>query len=34
METEYVNSFGSSLDKSKLCHLTSGTPLAADVICN
>ena len=34
METEYVNPFGSSLDKSKLCHLTSGTPLAADVICN
>ena len=30
METEYVNPFDSSLDKSKLYHLTSGTPIAAD----
>ena len=31
METEYVNPFDSSLDKSKLCHLTSGTPIAANI---
>ena len=31
METEYVNTFDSSLDKSKLYHLTSGTPIAADI---
>ena len=31
METEYVNPFDSSLDKSKLYHLTSGTPIAADI---
>ena len=31
METEYVNPFGSSLDKPKLYHLTSGTPIAADM---
>ena len=31
METEYVNPFESSLDKSKLYHLTSGTPISADI---
>ena len=31
METEYINPFESSLDKSKLYHLTSGTPISADI---
>ena len=31
METEYVNPFDSSLDISELYHLTSGTPMAADI---
>ena len=31
METEYVNPFDSSLDNSKLYHLVSGTPIAANI---